>query len=234
MCGRYILTSPVDALAALFGFETLPNLAPSWNIAPTQSAPIVGPAAANGRQLAMARWGLSPAWAKAPAAGPPLINARGETVREKPSFRDAFRGSRRLAPADGFYEWSGQGREKRAFFAKPAGPVAFAAIAAPWRGPDGAPGESFAIVTTTALGPLGEIHHRAPVVIAPADFEAWLAGPPDMAARLIRPPAPDCFEMIEVDSRVGNVRQDDPGLIQPKPASTAAAAIAKNDQMKLF
>lgn len=214
MCGRYLLTSPVDALAAIFGFDNLPNLAPSWNIAPTQSAAVVRPTDA-GRQLERLRWGLVPAWSKDPASGPPLINARSETVRQKPSFRDAFKTGRCLVPADGFYEWSGKGAEKRAFFAKPEGTVGFAGIAAQWRGPKGETLESFAILTTTAEGPIAEIHHRAPVVIAPADFAAWLEDEPDAAAALVRPPADDLFEIVEVDRRVGDVRQDDPGLLDP-------------------
>lgn len=230
MCGRYLVTSPVDALAGLFGFEQRPNMAPRWNLAPTQSAPVVK-AAEGGRALSFLRWGLVPSWAKDAASGPPLINARGETVAEKPSFRQAFKTGRCLVPTDGFYEWSGKGKEKRAFFARPSGPIAFAGVSSTWRGPDGVEIDSFAIVTTTATGPIAEVHHRAPVTVAPEDFEAWLSEPAS-ALDLIAPPPADLFELVEVDGRVGDVRQDDPGLIEPKPPAAPDAAPA--GQMSLF
>lgn len=235
MCGRYLLTTPVDALAALFGFQGRPNLAPRWNIAPTQEALVIQPGADGGRDLAFLRWGLVPAWAKDPTSGPPLINARGETVAEKPSFRDAFRAGRCIAPADGFYEWSGKGKEKRAYYVKPEGPVGFAAISTRWRNPTGDDIESFAIVTTDAAGPLATVHHRTPVVVPLNQTNDWLSGSPQSAHDLIRPPPDDLFELVEVDSRVGNVREDDPGLIAPKPhVAEADDQEKKNDQMSLF
>jgi len=227
MCGRYLLTAPVDALAGLFGFENRPNLAPRWNIAPTQEAAAVRPVD-GGRRLDMLRWGLLPHWAKEAGKGPPLINARGETVAEKPAFRDAFRRRRVLAPASGFYEWAGKGADKRAYFARPPGPIAFAAIASLWRGQDGREIESFAIVTAEATGPIAEIHHRAPVVVAPENAEQWMTGAPEDALDLIRPPADDQFEIVEIDGRVGDVRQDDAGLVEP------AAQKPKPGQMSLF
>ncbi len=229
MCGRYLLTAPVDALAALFGFENRPNLAPNWNVAPTQPAAVVRPTE-TGRALALLRWGLVPAWAKDPAKGPPLINARGETVREKPSFRDAFRTGRCLVPADGFYEWKGAGKAKQAYLARPTATVAFAGLAASWRGPDGRTIESFAIVTTEATGRIAEIHHRSPVVVAPDDFEGWLRAPDAAAADLIRPPPDDLFSVVPVDNRVGDVRQNDPDLIVP----AAPPAPSGDGQMRLL
>jgi len=235
MCGRFLLTAPVDALAGLFGFQNRPNLAPRWNIAPTQSTAVIRPAQSRGRELALLRWGLVPPWSKAPSSGPPLINARGETVAEKPSFRDAFRTGRCIAPADGFYEWRGKGKAKRAYFIKPTAPVGFAAIAATWRGPDGVAVESFAIVTTEATGPIAEIHHRTPVVIPVDRIDDWMIAPPVNALALIRPPPEDLFQLIEVDSRVGNVREDDAGLIAPKPSVDDGPTSADpDDQMDLF
>lgn len=237
MCGRYLLTAPVDALAALFGFENRPNLAPRWNIAPTQAAAVIRPAQTAdgpGRRLDLLRWGLVPPWSKDPKAGPPLINARGETVREKPAFRDAFRLGRCLVPADGFYEWRGKGKEKQAFYARPPGTVAFAGIAAAWRRGDETV-ESFAILTTDAVGAIADIHDRSPVVIAAGDFARWLEAAPDAAAGLIRPPPADLFDVVEVDGRVGDVRQDDPGLTEPKSARAAEPKPpAGGGQMSLF
>ena len=229
MCGRFLLTSPVDALAALFEFQNRPNLAPRWNIAPTQTTAVVRPTGA-GRELAMLRWGLVPAWAKDPASGPPLINARGETVAEKPSFRDAFKMGRCLVPANGFYEWSGKGKEKQAWFADPGGPIAFAGIASLHKDKDGEPLESFAIVTTAATGPIAEVHHRAPVAIAAEDAARWMEAPPEDALALIQPPPEDLFELVKVDNRVGNVREDDAQLIEPKVDAPPPAC----DQMSLF
>jgi putative SOS response-associated peptidase YedK len=214
----------------MFGFDRLPNLPPRWNIAPTQDVIAIRAEGGSRRSLAQLRWGLIPAWAKDAQSGPPLINARGETVREKPSFQDAFRSTRCLIPADGFYEWSGKGKEKRAFFIKPKGPIAFAGIASRWRGPEGRIIDSCAIVTTEAGGPLAAIHHRSPVVINTDDFDLWLSQPPDQAASLIRTPADDVFSPIEVDSRVGDVRQDDKGLIAPKTATPPPIS----DQMLLL
>lgn len=235
MCGRYLLTAPVDALAAIFGFVGRPNLAPRWNIAPTQEAAVVRAAPEGGRDLAFLRWGLVPPWARSLSGGPPLINARGETVGEKPSFRGAFQSGRCIAPADGFYEWSGKGKDKRAFFVKPKATVGFAAVSTRWRSPEGADIESFAIVTAEATGPLATIHHRTPVVVPIDQTDAWLSGALDAARSLIRPPPEDLFELVEVDSRVGNVRQDDAGLIAPKPhAEVANEQPEADDQMSLF
>lgn len=235
MCGRYLLTAPVDALAALFGFQGRPNLAPRWNIAPTQTAAVIRPAGAAGRELAFLRWGIVPPWSKSPSSGPPLINARGETVAEKPAFRAAFRAARCIAPADGFYEWRGKGKAKQAYFIKPATSVGFAAISAIWRAPDGETIESFALVTTEATGPIAEIHHRTPVVIPMGRIDDWMTATPADALALIRPPPEDLFELIEVDSRVGNVREDDAGLIAPKPlVEDGQASDDPDDQMNLF
>lgn len=230
MCGRYLLTSPVDALASLFGFVELPNFQPRWNIAPTQQAPVVASGENGATTLRMARWGLVPTWSKAMNDGPLLINARSETIAEKPSFREAFRRERRLVPADGFYEWSGKGKEKRAFFARPPGPIAFAGVATFWRDGDGAEHETFAIVTTEADDVLRPVHHRMPVVVPPSRFEAWLTGPPDAQEAIMAPPEEPVFALVEVDRRVGDVRQDDAGLIEPAVAEPPP----RDDQMSLF
>ena len=140
MCGRYSITSPPEALARLFGpLGPLPNLAPRYNVAPTQDAPVVRLAAAGARRLVMLRWGLVPSWSKGPGAGPLLINARSDTVQAKPSFRDAFRQRRCLVPADGFYEWKVEGREKQPWRVQRAdgAPFAFAGLWESWAGSQG-------------------------------------------------------------------------------------------------
>ena len=110
MCGRYTLTMPVDSMRELFGFDASPNLAPRYNVAPGQDIPAVRFSKTGKRQLAAFNWGLVPAWAKDPAAIKRMINARGETVGEKPTFRAAFKRRRCLIPADGFYEWKSAGK----------------------------------------------------------------------------------------------------------------------------
>ncbi|MDP6709557.1 MAG: SOS response-associated peptidase, partial [Alphaproteobacteria bacterium] len=108
MCGRYSLTTPLEAVRQIFDFAGEANLAPRYNIAPTQTAPVIRAGDDGGRVLALARWGLIPSWAKEAAIGNRMINARAETVAEKPSFRSAYRHRRCVVPADGFYEWQKQ------------------------------------------------------------------------------------------------------------------------------
>jgi putative SOS response-associated peptidase YedK len=179
MCGRYSLTSPVEAMRALFGFDELPNLQPRYNIAPTQDVPVIRNRENSGRELAMLRWGLVPAWAKEVTGSAPLINARGETVAEKPSFRDAFAKRRCLIPADGFYEWrkTEKGVKQPFRIALPDDtPFAFAGIWERWRSAQGELLESCALITTAASEQIVDIHHRMPVILKPETYEIWLAG----------------------------------------------------------
>jgi putative SOS response-associated peptidase YedK len=155
MCGRYSLTTAPEAMRTLFAFENLPNLAPRYNIAPTQLAPVVR--TRNGaRELILMRWGLVPSWAKEVAIGARMINARADTIAEKPAFRDAFRERRCLVPADGFYEWRAENGRKQPFRVglKGGRPFAFAGLWERWTAPEAARGlvkgeaiETFTIVT---------------------------------------------------------------------------------------
>lgn len=180
MCGRYSLTSPVEAMRALFGFDEQPNLQPRYNIAPTQNVPVIRGREDGGRELAMLRWGLVPSWAKEVAASAPLINARGETVAEKPSFRDAFAKRRCLMPADGFYEWrkGDKGAKQPYRIALPDDtPFAFAGIWERWQSAQGETLESCALITTVASDQIVDIHHRMPVILEPENYDAWLVEP---------------------------------------------------------
>lgn len=180
MCGRYSLTSPVEAMAELFLFDERPNLGIRFNIAPTQEVPIIRERHEGGRELALVRWGLVPAWAKEVAASAPLINARGETVAEKPSFRDAFAKRRCLIPADGFYEWrKGEKGAKQPYrIALPEDtPFAFAGIWERWQSAQGEILESCALITTAASPQIADIHHRMPVILKPETYDSWLAQP---------------------------------------------------------
>jgi putative SOS response-associated peptidase YedK len=217
MCGRYTLTITPEMLRTLVNFETTPNLQPRYNIAPTQMAPVVRPAAGGGSpRIGMLRWGLIPSWSKDRSIASKLINARGETVAGKPSFRDAYRERRCLIPVDGFYEWRKEGEIKQPFRIgfKGGKPFVFAGLWESWTVPPdqedaGDIIETFTIVTTDANTKIAPIHHRMPVIVDPADFDAWLTGNADDAANVIRAFPPDDMAFYRVSTRVNNVRNDD-------------------------
>src|SRR5262245_13539832 len=185
MCGRYSITTNVEALRRLFAFLELPNLTPSWNVAPTHSAPGVRLAGGGPRPLAMLRWGLVPFWAKDLKVGASLINARADTTGTKPAFRSAFRERRCLVPADGFYEWKrvDGGKQPYRITMADGDPFAFAGLWESW-GSKTEPVETFAIITTEPNALAATVHDRMPVILDPADFDRWLAEP---AAELLRP-----------------------------------------------
>lgn len=184
MCGRYSLAIPGDVVARHFRLEAVPGLAPRFNIAPGQEAPIV--VAAPGRRLASARWGLVPRWAASPASGPRPINARAESAAAKPTFADSFRRRRCLVPADGFYEWQELGARRQPFYyqLRAGGLMAFAGLWDRWRGA----AEnliSFTILTISANELVGKVHDRMPVILPPALYASWLdagAEPPALSA----------------------------------------------------
>lgn len=206
----------------LFRYPDQPNFPPRYNVAPTQPVPVVRLAEGE-RRFALVRWGLLPSWVKDPAAFTLLINARGETVNEKPAFRNAMKRRRCLFPADGFYEWKSIGGRKRAYVARPAAgdPVAFAGLWETWMGPNGEEVETAAIVTTQANAEMAQIHHRAPVIVAPEDFDVWLdcARFEVRAASALLRPAPDAtMEVYEVGAAVNKVINDNPELLEPSAA----------------
>jgi len=207
MCGRYSQTSPVEGLRALFGFDELPNLGARYNIAPTQDVPIIRRDESGAREFASIRWGLVPAWAKEIGGSAPLINARAETIAEKPSFRDAFQRKRCLVPSDGFYEWKTENGEKQAYrIALPDNePFVFAGIWEQWRSAQGEMLESCAIVTTDSSAQITEIHHRMPVILSPATYEEWLATP---SSALLAPYAGK-LKAYPIGNAVNKVSNDD-------------------------
>ena len=218
MCGRFSLTQPREAVARLFEAVPDPALAPEaprHNICPTQTVDVVrsGPA---GRQIVPMRWGFVPPWAKRLGEGPLLINARAETLADKPAFREAARQRRCLVPASGFYEWQGKGPGKQAFWVAPpsGGIVAFAGVWSRWAG-EGGPLDSVAIVTVAANDALRPIHDRMPLVIEPAAFALWLGEAGHGAARLMRPMPEACFAPQRVGPAVNSSRADGPELMAP-------------------
>ena len=175
MCGRFTLAAPGNVVAELFGLDAVPELRPRYNIAPTQGVAVVRADGAR-RRLDELRWGLVPAWAREPSIGSRLINARAETVGEKPAFRSAFRARRCLVVADGFYEWArGAGGKQPWYFRRRDGsPFAFAGLWERWLSPQGEPLESCALVTTTPNALVARVHDRMPVILAPRSHAAWL------------------------------------------------------------
>jgi putative SOS response-associated peptidase YedK len=219
MCGRYAVTLPPDAMATLFGSADRPNLAPRWNVAPTQLAPMVAIGQAGDTRILQARWGLRPAWmAKDPPTGP-LFNARGETLADKPSFRTAFARKRCLIPADGFYEWKRDGKLRTPYFiARPdARTVAFAGLWEAAKDEDGGLLLSMSIVTTAARESFKALHDRFPVVIEPDHWRTWLTAstPPDTLKQLLVPPPDGVMVPRQVSDRVNKVSHDDAECLKP-------------------
>ncbi|MGE5535816.1 MAG: SOS response-associated peptidase [Acidobacteriota bacterium] len=231
MCGRYVLTSAPEVFRNLFRYEERPNFPPRYNVAPTQPIAIVRLVEGK-RQFALVRWGLLPAWVKDPKTFSLVINARGESVLDKPAFRNAMRHRRCLIPADGFYEWQNAGDRKRPFFVrtKSGEPFAFAGLWETWTGPGGEEVETAAIVTTVANRALAAIHHRMPVIVPPEAFDLWL-NTRDVDARtassLIAPAPDSLLEAYEISTAVNRVANDSPSLIEPAAPDMGEAAAQK-------
>ena len=219
MCGRFVITSPPVAIRDVFGYAEQPNFPPRYNIAPTQPVPVVILDQGT-RHFRLMRWGLMPAWVKDPRKFTLLINARSETVQEKPAFRNAIRRRRCLIPADGYYEWHVSADRKRPYFIYRADrkPFGFAGLAETWVGPNGEEVDTVAIVTAPATPDLAVLHHRVPVTIAPDAFEPWLDCSSDSAEgvmALLRGPEEGEFAWHEVSTRVNHVANDDAQLVLP-------------------
>jgi putative SOS response-associated peptidase YedK len=226
MCGRYAITTAPEAMRSLFRYPDQPNFPPRYNVAPTQPIPVVRLIEGQ-RRFSLVRWGLTPSWVRDPRAFSLLINARGESVLDKPAFRAAMRYRRCLVPADGFYEWRREGERKRPYFVrlKAGGVMAFAGLWEAWSGPNGEEMETAAIVTTSANRSLQPVHDRMPVIVPPEAFDLWLdcrAFDANMAAALIAPAADDLLEVFEVSTAVNRTANDSPALIEPLVGAAAA------------
>lgn len=221
MCGRFTVKSEPAEIWKRFRLATIPNLLPRYNVAPTQNVPVVG-LGKNGLNLVQMRWGLVPSWSKDLKAGAPLINARANTVAEKPAFREAFQKRRCLVVADGFYEWTGKKDQKQAWYIalKSGEPFGFAALWERWRPPNDRSGEailSTVIITTDANDAIAHIHHRMPVILDPADYDAWLDpdAVPEQLARLLKPLPSVAVQAYRVGRAVNAVRNDGPECVAP-------------------
>ena len=213
MCGRFAFYSPSEATAALFGVSGSIAVEPRYNIAPTQFIVAIRNNEESGRELTMFRWGLIPSWAKDPSIGNRMINARAETVAEKPSFRAAYR-RRCLVLADGFYEWKKDGDTKTPWFISLASgaPFAFAGLWENWqsKGTDESI-QSTTIITTAANEFMAAVHHRMTVFLQPDTAARWLAGDDDLMDE-VASNGPE-FIAWPVDRRVNNARNEGEDLI---------------------
>jgi putative SOS response-associated peptidase YedK len=222
MCGRFAYYSAHEAMAQLFGLGAdAPAIEPRWNIAPTQFVPVVRVASGGLRKLSMLYWGLIPHWAKEKSIGARMINARAETLTEKPSFRTAYRRRRCLVVASGYYEWQLTASGKQPWFIHPPDdlPFGMAGLWESWsEAPDSAPLESCTIITTEAHGPLAQLHHRVPVIVPPADYARWLdpaIQQESAVADLLQAPADALLTAHPVSARVNNARNEGEALVQP-------------------
>jgi putative SOS response-associated peptidase YedK len=219
MCGRFVITSDPEAVRRFLRYEEQPNFPPRYNIAPTQPIPIVH--ADHGvRHFRLVRWGLIPYWAKDPKALGLLFNARIEGIDEKPAYRAAMRRRRCLIPADGFYEWKKEGRNRRPYFvrARDRQPFAFAGVWETWTDRDGGEIDTGAIITCAPNAALAPIHDRMPAIVPPEHHAAWLdtdAFDARAAIALVGPAPDDFLEAYEISTRVNKADNDSEENLQP-------------------
>lgn len=220
MCGRFAFYSAAEAVNGLFGVsDGALSVIPQYNIAPTDLAAVIR-SSESGRELSMMHWGLLPFWAKDKKMAARMINARAETVAEKPAYRAAFRNARCLVPADGYYEWVTRDGEKHPWYItdEREQTLGMAGLWSHWNAPDGSETrDTFTVLTTEAQGSIASLHHRMPVMLDDVTAEHWLAGDGD------NPPA--LREIIEAGNKtplrawrvrkaVNNARNEHPSLIE--------------------
>jgi putative SOS response-associated peptidase YedK len=221
MCGRFTQTASPEVIAEQFKITNPPLFTPRYNIAPSQpiAAIRIDPDTAT-RTLVMLRWGLIPSWAKDPKIGNQCINAKAETVAEKPSFRSAFKKRRCLVVATGFYEWQVQGMRKQPMWIglKSTQPFAFAGLWEQWKPAEGEPRETCTIITTEPNDLIRPIHNRMPVILSPTSYDQWL----DLSFQhieplkaLLRPYPSEELTAYPVSTLVNNPRHDAPQCLEP-------------------
>lgn len=241
MCGRYASTLPPEQMAELFKLLNSIESVPRYNIAPTQ--PVIAIWEESGRRQGhFARWGLVPRWVKDPREFPLLVNARVETMAEKPAFRDALKHGRCIIPASGYYEWhTNPDKSKQPYYITLADdrPMALAGLYATWVGPEGEEIDSVATITVPANGQLSAVHDRMPAILEGEAIEQWLDVRDVRASaayQLALPLQDGAVKFHPVSTRVNSARDDDPGLIvevaveKPEPVRKKAAG----GQLDLF
>jgi putative SOS response-associated peptidase YedK len=220
MCGRFTLHLPPELLAEIFGLLEIPVYPARYNIAPSQKVAVIRNTGDGRNRLDFFRWGLIPPWAKDPGIGNKMINARAETVHEKPAFRHAVRHRRCLVPASGFFEWRHEDKGKIPLYVrmKDGSPMVFAAIWESWKSPGGETVESCAVLTTSSNELIEPLHDRMPVILHPGEFRLWLdpeISDPAKLGHLYLPFSPALMEMYPVSPLVNSPRNDSPDLIKP-------------------
>jgi putative SOS response-associated peptidase YedK len=221
MCGRFALAGNLHWLIQKFMLPALPVFSPRYNICPSQ--PVLSVIYDQDRKCyrwEFLNWGLIPSWAKEPGIGQKMINARSETIAEKPSFKDAFRYRRCIIPATGFYEWKKSRGESQPFYFFPKDPTAiflFAGLWEIWHGPNGEEVRTCSIITTNANLCLSDIHHRMPVILEPENIVNWVSLTTFKKAlhRMLKPFSEEKMDRIRVNKFVNNTQNDSPECVSP-------------------
>lgn len=220
MCGRFAVDVAPEVVSEIFALSEVPISRPRYNVAPTQEVAVVREGADGGNRLDLLHWGLIPAWAKERTIAYKMINARSETLLEKPSFRQAYKYRRCVVPVSGFYEWRHEGKAKLPHYIRIRDglPMLFAGLWESWKAPEGELVETFTILTTAANKLLETIHERMPVILHPAECGRWLdrsVTNPSVLASLFQPYPADLLEMWQVSPMVNTPKHDGPDLVVP-------------------
>lgn len=221
MCGRFTLQHSGEMLAQIFGVKVSQDIKPRYNIAPTQHVPVVRTSPEdNMLHIDLLKWGLIPSWAKDTSIGSHMINARSETVDQKPSFKYSLKHRRCIAPANGFYEWQEVDGKKHPLYIKlkDSSLMMFAGIWDHWKNPEGEVIESFSILTTSSNDLIKPLHDRMPVILDSQYKDTWLdiqVSDPEQFKPFFKPYPSDQMEMYQVGDIVNSPRNDAPECIQP-------------------
>lgn len=225
MCGRFTLTQTAEAIAEAFDLDEVPRFVPGYNIAPTQPVPVIRLGSGKQRQFDYLYWGLIPSWAKDISMGSRMINARVETVTEKPSFRTAFKRRRCLIAADGFYEWQRQDSKKQPYYfhLNDHSIFGFAGLWEQWHSPAGDEIQSCTILTKAANSVVKPIHDRMPIILTPDLYDDWLDLKRETAADLLPlldRHLDDEMQSYAVGLQVNSPSNDSPACIEPQRSVT--------------
>ncbi len=214
MCGRFALKAPPSELISRFELDECADFGPHFNIPPGTDIPVIRQSPEGKRVLHLLHWGLVPHWAKDPSIGAKLNNARGESVAEKPSFREAFKRRRCLVPASGFYEWKAEGKIKQPYYVslKSGEMMAMGGLWESWKVPDGNLLRTVCIITTGPNKLMEPIHDRMPVIIRPENWQEWLSAPAEEVGQLIHPYQAEEMQAWPVSRRVSKTQDDDEEL----------------------
>lgn len=232
MCGRFTTDIPLELLVEIFGLAEAPVTTPRYNIAPTQQIPVIRQYADGQNHLDHLRWGLIPSWAQDKSIGSKMINARSETLTEKPAFKQAVRYRRSVVPCSGFYEWLTEGKVKLPWYIrlKDGSPMVFAGLWETWKSPEGEV-ESFTILTTAANRLIEPLHDRMPVILHPNEYRTWLdrnTTNPAGLMRLFQPYPADLMDMWRVSPMVNSVKNESADLIMPVKDDTTTFDLDTN------